>query len=115
MPSSLTEPYFQRAQCAISTTGPSTHMPKKKRMQRMGNRTPLSERTRFIAELVKMLQDMIPEGQGEGFDAAKWVGRWLKTPQPALAGAAPKDYLDTAEGRTIVKRLLGTIESGAYV
>jgi uncharacterized protein (DUF2384 family) len=69
----------------------------------------------FIAELAKVLKDMVPEGQGEGFDATKWVARWLETPQPALAGAPPKDYLDTAEGRAIVKRLLGTLESGAYV
>lgn len=74
-----------------------------------------SERVEFICSLVRMLEDMIPPGRGDGFDAAKWIARWLETPQPALAGAAPKDYLDTAEGRAIVKRLLGTIESGAYV
>lgn len=72
-------------------------------------------RDEFIRRLVEMVEDMIPERQGEGFDAGRWTARWLETPQPALAGAAPKDYLDTAEGRAIVKRLLGAIESGAYV
>lgn len=74
-----------------------------------------SERVEFIRSLVKMLEDMIPPDQGDGFDAARWVGRWLETPQSALAGAAPKEYLSTVEGRAIIKRLLGTIESGTYV
>lgn len=74
-----------------------------------------SEREEFIDGLVKMVQDMIPEGAGDGFDASPWVTRWLETPQPALAGVAPKDYLSSAEGRAIVRRLLSSIESGAYV
>lgn len=74
-----------------------------------------SEREKFIRGLVKMLEDMIPESQGEDFDAGRWVARWLETPQPALGGAAPKDYLHTAEGRATVRRLLSAVESGAYV
>lgn len=84
-------------------------------MQRMGDRTPSSERTVFIAELVKTVVDVIPEAQGEDFDPVKWVTRWLATPQPALAGATPNDYLDTADRRAIVRRLLSSLESGAYM
>lgn len=74
-------------------------------------------RAAFIAGLVKMIEDMLPEGRAEatGFDSAKWVAQWLDCPQPALAGKTPTAYLDTADGRAIVRRLLGAIGSGAYV
>ncbi|MGN6313896.1 MAG: antitoxin Xre/MbcA/ParS toxin-binding domain-containing protein [Rhodanobacteraceae bacterium] len=73
-----------------------------------------SDRVLFISELVKIVEDMIPEGKGDDFDAGRWVGRWLDTPQPALGGVPPKEFLGTADGRATVRRLLGSIESGAY-
>lgn len=74
-------------------------------------------RAAFITSLVKMVDDMLPEGRAEatGFDSAKWVAHWLDCPQPALAGKTPAAHLDTADGREIVRRLLGAIGSGAYV
>lgn len=75
-----------------------------------------TERAEFVAELVRMVEEMIPERAigAEGFDASKWVAQWLDQSQPALAGNSPASYLDTANGRTMVRRLLGLIESGAY-
>lgn len=48
------------------------------------------------------------------FDAARWLGRWIETPQPALGGRLPADLIDTPTGHEVVARLLGAIESGAY-
>lgn len=75
-----------------------------------------ADHAEFIAGLVSMVESMIPDGQptARDFDAATWVARWLGTPQPALGGRQPRDYLDTAEGRGIVRRLLAKVESGAY-
>lgn len=52
--------------------------------------------------------------EARDFDAAKWLGRWLETPQPALGGRRPGDLIDTPTGFQVVARLLGAIESGAY-
>jgi uncharacterized protein (DUF2384 family) len=52
--------------------------------------------------------------QAKGFDAAKWLGRWLEQPQPALGGRKAADLIDTPTGVEVVARLLGSIESGAY-
>jgi len=49
------------------------------------------------------------------FDAAQWLGRWIELPQPALGGRRPADLLDTPTGINVVARVLGAIESGAFV
>lgn len=48
------------------------------------------------------------------FDAARWLGQWIETAQPALGGKKPADLLDTPTGLDMVSRLLGSIQSGAY-
>jgi putative toxin-antitoxin system antitoxin component (TIGR02293 family) len=48
------------------------------------------------------------------FDSAKWLGRWIEIPQPALGGRKPAEMLDTPTGVEVVAKLLGAIESGAY-
>lgn len=52
--------------------------------------------------------------EAKGFDSAKWLGKWLERPQPALGGRKPADLIDTPTGVEVVTRLLGAIESGAY-
>ena len=53
--------------------------------------------------------------EAEEFDTAKWLGQWLERPQPALGGRKPADILDTPTGIDTVAKLLGAIESGAYL
>ena len=72
-------------------------------------------RAKFAADLTKMVEGMIPSGRGPGFDASRWVTRWLATPQCPLGGRTPKELMASVEGRAIVRRLLETMESGAYV
>lgn len=52
---------------------------------------------------------------GSGMPPEGWLARWLDTEHPALGGAKPSDYLDTFPHRLVVKQLLGTIASGAYM
>lgn len=52
--------------------------------------------------------------QAKDFDAAKWLGRWIELPQPALGGRRAADLIDTPTGIEVVARLLGAVESGAY-
>jgi hypothetical protein len=52
--------------------------------------------------------------EAKGFDAEKWLARWIETPQPALGGRKPSELLDTPQCAEAVLRLLGAIESGAY-
>ncbi|MDB5800594.1 MAG: hypothetical protein JWL63_1533 [Rhodocyclales bacterium] len=50
-----------------------------------------------------------------GFDVGTWLGRWIEEPQRALGDAAAIDYLANAEGRACLERVLGSMESGAYL
>jgi putative toxin-antitoxin system antitoxin component (TIGR02293 family) len=52
--------------------------------------------------------------EAAGFDTARWLGRWIEQPQPALGGLRPAELLDTPTGAEIVMRLLGALESGSY-
>lgn len=52
--------------------------------------------------------------EARGFDAAKWLGKWIELPQPALGGRRPSELLDTPTGLEVVLKVLGAIESGAY-
>lgn len=52
--------------------------------------------------------------EAQGFDAAKWLGKWIELPQPALGGRRPSELLDTPTGLEVVLKALGAIESGAY-
>jgi putative toxin-antitoxin system antitoxin component (TIGR02293 family) len=74
-----------------------------------------SERVMGIARLVGQAQSMVEEsGGGADFDAAKWLAEWLDRPLPALGGKRPAEFMDTAEGRTLVSDLLAQQQSGAY-
>ena len=70
-----------------------------------------------IAKLLAIAEAIVAHStapEAKAFDAAKWLGRWIERPQPALGGRKPADLLDTPTGVEVVARLLGAIESGAY-
>lgn len=70
-----------------------------------------------MAKLIAKAQDIVSNSTADsakGFDAAKWLGKWLEVPQPALGGRKPSELLDTPTGIDMVLRVLGAMESGAY-
>ena len=74
-----------------------------------------SERVLGVENLIALVQTMVEEsGDPTGFDAARWVAKWLTEPLPALGGETPASYLDTFEGQKLVAELLTMIQSGAY-
>ncbi|MEB2314819.1 MAG: DUF2384 domain-containing protein [Xanthomonadaceae bacterium] len=74
-----------------------------------------AERFLGVWELAELVAQMVNEsGNPEGFDAAAWLGDWLRRPQPALGGIPPADYLYTQGGIGIVRDLLLRAQSGAY-
>jgi len=73
-----------------------------------------SERVVGVQVLVGQVQALVEESGVGGFDAARWVARWLGEPLPALGGDRPADYLDTIEGQKLVGQLLAMAGSGAY-
>ena len=74
-----------------------------------------SERIVGLVKLVGQIQKMVAEsGDPNGFDAAKWLGRWIEQPNAALAGRKPGDLLVPSDGREAVSRLLAKTQSGAY-
>ena len=71
-----------------------------------------------MVRLLGMARDIVANSktlQAKDFDTAKWLGQWIELPQPALGGRRPADLLDTPTGVETVVRLLGSLESGAYV
>ncbi len=66
----------------------------------------------LLAKVRRMLADSTADSTG--FDAGRWLGSWIETPQNALAGMRPAEVLDTPTGFEMVKRTLAAIESGAY-
>lgn len=67
----------------------------------------------LLVQAEAMRQNSTAE-EAKTFDSAKWLGRWIETPMPALGGYRPADLIDSPTGLTVVKRLLGSIESGSY-
>jgi putative toxin-antitoxin system antitoxin component (TIGR02293 family) len=70
-----------------------------------------------MIKLLGIAQDLVENStaaEAQGFDAAKWLGQWIETPQPALGGLKPADIIDTPTGVSIVARVLGSLQSGAY-
>lgn len=71
-----------------------------------------------MVRLLGMARDIVANSktpQAKDFDTAKWLGQWIELPQPALGGRKPADLLDTPTGVETVVRLLGSLESGAYL
>jgi len=74
-----------------------------------------SERVLGIAKLIGQVQTIVEQsGDAKGFDAGKWVAKWIETPQPALGGKRPDELMDTADGRRLVSELIARMQSGAY-
>jgi putative toxin-antitoxin system antitoxin component (TIGR02293 family) len=70
-----------------------------------------------MAKLIAKAQEIVANStaaEAQDFDAAKWLGKWLDVPQPALGGRKPSALLDTPTGLDVVLKVLGAIESGAY-
>jgi putative toxin-antitoxin system antitoxin component (TIGR02293 family) len=70
-----------------------------------------------MIKLLGIARDIVDNstaGDARNFDSAKWLGKWIERPQPALGGRKPADLIDTPTGVEVVARLLGSIESGAY-
>lgn len=70
-----------------------------------------------MARLIAKAQELVANStadEARDFDAARWLGKWLDVPQPALGGRRPSELLDTPTGLDVVLKLLGALESGAY-
>lgn len=71
-----------------------------------------------LARLLAQANDIVANStasDAEGFDAGKWLGQWIERPQPALGGQKPADLIGTPTGLAMVERVLGAIQSGAYL
>jgi hypothetical protein len=70
-----------------------------------------------MIKLISISQNIVQNSTATGavdFDAPEWFGRWIDEFQPSLGGRKPIELLDTPTGISLVARLLGSLESGAY-
>ena len=75
-----------------------------------------SERLMGLQRLIGLVEAVVRDcGDGQPFDAGRWLAAWLQRPNRALGGEAPQAYLDTADGREQLGRLIGAQRSGAYM
>jgi len=71
-----------------------------------------------MARLLGLAQDIVDDStapDAAGFDTLKWLGQWVERPQPALGGRKPAEFLDTPTGVSLVSRVLGSLQSGAFL
>lgn len=71
-----------------------------------------------LLEIVNKVEDLLAAEQENvevnDFDVERWVGKWIKRPQPALGGIPAGQLIDTPAGRERVMKLIGAIQSGSY-
>ena len=87
------------------------------RKSRAGATLDVDESTRVLGmvRLVGQVEQMALEsGSPDGFDAARWVAKWIERPVPALGNAKPADFMDTTVGQDLVCDLVAKMQSGAY-
>lgn len=51
----------------------------------------------FTGQVQAMVEEGTP-GKAAGFDAARWLGPWLRQPLLALGSRLPASYLHTLDG-----------------
>lgn len=68
-----------------------------------------------LQRLIGQVETMVAEsGDSTHFNAAKWLAGWMESPNPALGGRCPADYMRLPEGQEMLSQLLSQTQSGAY-
>jgi len=109
---------LRATQQATTMTQPGKAQPEEDRKAPEDQPPSAHEGTRAlgIASLVEQVQTMIEaSGNPEGFDAAKWVARWLDRPLPALGGQKPAELMDKPDGRAKVQSIVASMQSCVFV
>lgn len=74
-----------------------------------------SERVLSLLDMTAQVDRMVRDaGDAPDFHAGRWFARWLAHPNNSLGGQAPADYLDTSEGRDLIRTRLGQLQYGIY-
>jgi len=86
--------------------------------RKLQHRSPLSpdesERLIGLQRLIGQVEAVVRDcGDGSAFDAGQWLAAWLQRPNQALGGERPATFMDTADGREQLGRLIGAQRSGA--
>jgi uncharacterized protein (DUF2384 family) len=87
---------------------------KKGQWLEIGQAEALLEMARLIGQVERMLEESGDPDLPRDFSAARWFADWLYDPLPALGGRPPAELMDTAEGRSVISRLLLQMQTGAY-
>ena len=75
-----------------------------------------AERLMGLQRLIGQVEAVVRDrGDGSPFGAGRWLADWLQRPNRALGGELPASFMDTAEGREQVGRLIGAQRSGSYM
>ena len=75
-----------------------------------------SERLMGLQRLIGQVEVLVRDcGDGSPFEAGRWLADWLQRPNRALGGVRPASFMDSAEGREQVGRLIGAQRSGSYM
>lgn len=99
----------------VSTLGLSLSTVDRRAREDSSLSTGNSARLLGLALLIGQVQEMVAEsGDPEDFDAPAWVARWLHRPLPAFGGMQPAEFMDTAEGQSLVSTTVACMQTGAY-
>lgn len=65
----------------------------------------------FLGDTLLGLGAAVEGGPDIQLDAAAWLGRWLRTPQPDLEHRAPLQFMDLGHGRALIATLLDQVRA----
>ena len=87
-------------------------------METISDSDDATRRSAAIARLIDKVREIASQSthpDAASLDAATWLAAWLQVRQPALGGRAPQDMFDSQEGVDAVLRVLGSVQSGAFL
>lgn len=68
-----------------------------------------------LREIATEIMDLSTNPEATDFSVDDWLTRWIQVPQPTLDYMTPSAVLETPGGLYKVRRVLGAIQSGAYL
>jgi hypothetical protein len=73
------------------------------------------DRDAFKSELVLLVEQIVQEsGRPNELDTSRWIEEWFHQAIPALGSRPPSDFLNSDEGRELIRSLIKRMQSGAY-
>lgn len=67
------------------------------------------------SDLIRLVEQIVSDsGLSNELNISQWLEEWLHSAVPALGFRSPSEFLDTEEGRELVRSMIKCMQSGTY-